>query len=220
MSVNLAKTNLTNRDKFNIARRKLVIESLVIPKSIDQVAKDTGIPYHTMRRVVAELLELGTVKPTGQQLGSKILYIQSSKADTIPTIYNEHGDVHFSPLDYIKSMAEANFPVSQTEVAARSFLTTVIELFHLAAVAGKTGAVDLESLNTLHHNLLNNIALIRSTVLMLQQLAEHEIFWSEEGLKKIASNNTFDQNQIEEIYIQYLRSVNTEFTDPTTETGE
>jgi hypothetical protein len=43
---------------------------------------------------------------------------------------------------------------------------------------------------------------------MLQQLAEYDIFWTQDGLQTIANGNDFDQNIVDNIYIAYLHSVN------------
>jgi len=196
----------TARERFASERRKIALKTFNKPASIDDLAGDLGVAYHTARRVVEELTELGTIKPTGQVRDRKVLFISATKEETLPAIYNQYGDTYFDLITYLKGMHEADFPATSSEIAARNFLTTTVTLMHYAAVAKEHGNVSNEDLDTLHGNLLDSITLLKSTANMLQQIAEYDIFWTSEGLKKIAHNNAFDDLSIESIYAAYLKS--------------
>jgi len=195
------------RDRFETARRRRALEVFNHPATIDDVSTTLGVNYHTARRITLSLLDLGQIKPNGNMRDRKVLYIASTKGTGLPSIYNQYGDTHFDLMDYLEGMHKGGFPATTSEVAARSFLTTVLELMHLASVVKEHGSIDSDRLDDVHANLINSISLLKSTTLMLQQLAEYEVFWTTDGLKRIASSNTFDQIKIDNIYAAYLRLV-------------
>lgn len=199
------------QEKFSAARRRRALDSFNHPATIDDLAKGLGVAYYTARRIVNELLELGQIKPNGNMRERHILYIRSSKGNNLPSIYNQYGDTHFDLLDYLDGMHSANFPATSSEQAARNFLVTVLELMHLASVVkehGTSGTTVPERLDDIHMSLINSISLLKSTTVMLQQLAEYEIFWTTDGLKLIASANGFDPVKIDNIYAAYLQQTN------------
>ncbi|HET7713343.1 MAG TPA: hypothetical protein VFK94_02845 [Patescibacteria group bacterium] len=201
------------QERFAAARRRKALDTFNVPATIKDLESALGVNYHTARRITIELLDLGQIKPNGNMRERHILYIRSSKGNMMPSIYNQYGDTHFDLIDYLKGMKDAGFPATSSEVAARSFLTTVLELMHLCSVVKEHGSVETERLEELHNQVINNIALLKSTTNMLQQLAEYEIFWSNEGLKRIASSNGFDNVLISNIYATYLK----QFTESPTE---
>jgi hypothetical protein len=195
------------RERFETARRRKALEVFNHPATIDDISESLGVNYHTARRITLALLELGQIKPNGNMRDRKVLYIASAKGSGLPSIYNQYGDTHFDIVEYLEGMHDKNFPATSSEVAARAFLTTVLELMHLASVIKEHGSIDSDRLDDVHSNLINSISLLKSTTNMLQQLAEYEVFWTTDGLKRIATSNAFDQIKIDNIYAAYLRLV-------------
>jgi hypothetical protein len=180
------------RERFETARRRKALEVFNHPATIDDISESLGVNYHTARRITLALLELGQIKPNGNMRDRKVLYIASAKGSGLPSIYNQYGDTHFDIVEYLEGMHDKNFPATS---------------MHLASVIKEHGSIDSDRLDDVHSNLINSISLLKSTTNMLQQLAEYEVFWTTDGLKRIATSNAFDQIKIDNIYAAYLRLV-------------